>query len=185
MILLAGQLEKHLAHKNRVSMVMCLQWDAHCLHIVWPMPLPSRNPIISCLVKIQKDFAFLVPPYPGEPEKDTMVVVTQLKEWPSINQRTVPCACVVALPHAPSLWLVVLHLLPSVSPAVLPPAAVSAPDAAALPAPPPPPSPQPASSENQSCIISARSINTTSVSQSLYLQCFDAVGWAARRASGL
>jgi len=42
---------------------------ADCLYMVQLMPLPSQNPIISCLIYIQTDFAFLVPAYPGCPGK--------------------------------------------------------------------------------------------------------------------
>jgi len=37
----------------RVGMVICLEQGADCLHMVQLMPLPSRNPTISCLIKIQ------------------------------------------------------------------------------------------------------------------------------------
>jgi len=32
----------------------------------------SQNPIISCLIQIQTGFAFLVPAYPGCPEKEAI-----------------------------------------------------------------------------------------------------------------
>ena len=32
------------------GVVFCLQWGADCLHMVRLMPLPSQNPIISCLI---------------------------------------------------------------------------------------------------------------------------------------
>ena len=44
-------------------MVICLQRDADCLHMVQLMPLPSQNPTISCLISIQTAFTFLVPAY--------------------------------------------------------------------------------------------------------------------------
>ena len=34
-------------------MVSCLKRGADCLHVVQMMPLPSQNPAISCLIKIQ------------------------------------------------------------------------------------------------------------------------------------
>ena len=36
------------------------------------MPLPSQNPIISCLIKIKTGFTFLVPAYPGCPGKEAV-----------------------------------------------------------------------------------------------------------------
>jgi len=38
--------------------------------MVWPMPLPSQNPIISCLFKIQNGCTFLILAYPGCPGKE-------------------------------------------------------------------------------------------------------------------
>ena len=46
-------------------MVVCLVRGADCLHVIQLMPLPSQNPIISCLVRIQTGFTFLVLAYPG------------------------------------------------------------------------------------------------------------------------
>jgi len=34
-----------------VSIMVQTVWV--CLHMVWPMPLPSQNPIVFCLIKIQ------------------------------------------------------------------------------------------------------------------------------------
>ena len=34
-----------------VGVVICLQQGADCLHMVQLMPLPSKNPVISCLIK--------------------------------------------------------------------------------------------------------------------------------------
>ena len=50
-------------------MVIYLEQSANDLHIVQLMPMP---PIISCFVKIQNGSAFLVPDYPGCPEKDAI-----------------------------------------------------------------------------------------------------------------
>jgi len=36
------------------------------------MPLPSQNPITSCLIQIQTDFTFLVLAYPNCPEKEAV-----------------------------------------------------------------------------------------------------------------
>jgi len=46
-------------------MVICLERGADCLHMVQLMPLPSQNPVISCLVLFQTGLTFLVPAYPG------------------------------------------------------------------------------------------------------------------------
>ena len=46
-------------------MVICLKQGADCLHMVQLMPLPSKNPTISCLIKIQKGFIFVVLNYSG------------------------------------------------------------------------------------------------------------------------
>jgi len=37
-------------------LVICLEWGAGSLHMVWSVPLPSQTPIISCLIKIQNGF---------------------------------------------------------------------------------------------------------------------------------
>jgi len=54
-----------------VVVIICLERDADCLYrpMIQLMPLPSRNPIISCLIYIQTGFTFLVPAYPGCPGK--------------------------------------------------------------------------------------------------------------------
>ena len=51
-----------------VGAVICLEQETNCLHIVQLMPLPSQNPIISC----QTGSTFLVPAYPGCPEKQAV-----------------------------------------------------------------------------------------------------------------
>jgi len=38
--------------------------------MVWPMPLPPQNPIISYRIKIQNSFTILVPAYPGYTGKE-------------------------------------------------------------------------------------------------------------------
>jgi len=48
-----------------VDVVVCLVRGADCLHVIQLMPLPSQNPIISCLIRIQTGFTFLVLAYPG------------------------------------------------------------------------------------------------------------------------
>ena len=53
-------------------MVICLEKGADCSHMAKLMPLPSPNPVISCLIKIQTGFTFLVPAYPGCPEKEAV-----------------------------------------------------------------------------------------------------------------
>ena len=57
----ASGLEKLSDEVYRVGVVICLQRCADCLHMVQLMPLPSQNPIISCLNQIQTGFTFLVP----------------------------------------------------------------------------------------------------------------------------
>ena len=49
-----------------VGVVICLERGAD-LHMVQLMPLPSQNPIISCLILIQTGLIFLVLAYPGCP----------------------------------------------------------------------------------------------------------------------
>ena len=50
-------------------MVICLERGANDLHIVQLMPLP---PLVSCFIKIQIGLTFLVPAYPGFPEKEAV-----------------------------------------------------------------------------------------------------------------
>jgi len=52
-----------------VGVVVCLERGADCLHMVQLTPLPSQNPTIFCLIKIQTGFTFLVPAYAGCPGK--------------------------------------------------------------------------------------------------------------------
>jgi len=52
--------------------VICLEQGADCLLMVLLMPLPSQNPIISCLIQIQTGFTLLVPAYAGCPEKEAI-----------------------------------------------------------------------------------------------------------------
>ena len=42
---------QHITEQSAGGVVICLQQGAdwHCLHMVWPMPLPSQNLSISCL----------------------------------------------------------------------------------------------------------------------------------------
>ena len=66
--LLVGRQEGHPACKNGVvgcCMVICLEQGAD-LHMAQLMPLPLT---VSCFSKIQVGFTFLVPAYPGSPEK--------------------------------------------------------------------------------------------------------------------
>ena len=53
-------------------MVVCLERGADCLHTVQLMPLPSPNPITSCLILIQTGFTVLGPAYPGCPGKEVV-----------------------------------------------------------------------------------------------------------------
>jgi len=55
--------------------VICLEQGADCLHMAQLMPLPSQNPIISCLSEIKTDFTFLVLADLGCPEKSPLKVV--------------------------------------------------------------------------------------------------------------
>ena len=53
-------------------MIICLERGTDCLHVVQLMPLPSQNPMVSCLIQIQTGFTFLVPAYPGCPGKEAV-----------------------------------------------------------------------------------------------------------------
>ena len=55
-----------------VGVVICLERGADCLHIVQMMPLPSQNPIISCLNCIQTGVTFLSLAYLGFPGKEAV-----------------------------------------------------------------------------------------------------------------
>jgi len=57
-----------------VYVLICLERGTDCSHMVKLMLWPSQNPLISCLIKIQTGFYFLVPAYPGV----AAVVVSQL-----------------------------------------------------------------------------------------------------------
>ena len=57
-----------------VCVLICLERGTDCSHMVKLMLWPSQNPLISCLIKIQTGFYFLVPAYPGV----AAVVVSQL-----------------------------------------------------------------------------------------------------------
>ena len=74
--LLVGRQEEHPACKKiewwGVGVVICVERGADCLHMAQLMPLPSENPIISCLISIQTDFTFLVLAYPGCPGKEAI-----------------------------------------------------------------------------------------------------------------
>ena len=64
-----------------VHMAVCLYWGAECLSTVWPMTLLSQNPIISCLIKMQTGFTFLVlvhPDWKGSPYLITELRVPEL-----------------------------------------------------------------------------------------------------------
>jgi len=78
--LLVGHQEEHPASKKwwAVGVVICLKWSADCLHMVQLMPLPSQNPIISCIIYIQTGFTFLVLAYPGYPGKEAVNTHTHL-----------------------------------------------------------------------------------------------------------
>ena len=74
--LLVGHQEEHPACKKLsdvvLGVVICLEQGADCLHMVQLMPLPSQNPIISCLIWIQTGFTFLVPAYAGCPGEEAI-----------------------------------------------------------------------------------------------------------------
>jgi len=57
-------------------MVICLEQGASDLHMVQLMLLP---PIISCFIKIQTGFTFLVLAYSGGPGKEAIKRVSVLK----------------------------------------------------------------------------------------------------------
>ena len=65
--LLVGQQEGHPACKKTewwgAGVVICLEWGAD-LYVAQLMPLPLT---VSCFIKIQIGFTFLVPAYPGSP----------------------------------------------------------------------------------------------------------------------
>jgi len=67
--LLVGRQEGHPACKKTewwgAGVVICLELGAD-LHMAQRMPLPLT---LSCFSKIQIGFTFLVPAYPGSPEK--------------------------------------------------------------------------------------------------------------------
>jgi len=52
--------------------VVCLERGADCLHMVQLMPLPSPNPIISCLIEVQTGLTFPVSADPGGPGKEAV-----------------------------------------------------------------------------------------------------------------
>jgi len=59
----------------RAMMCWCgylMERCADCLHMVQLIPLPSPNPIISCLIYIQTGFTFLVLAYPICPGKEAI-----------------------------------------------------------------------------------------------------------------
>ena len=72
MTLLVGRQEGHLACKKTESwgagVVICLERGAD-LRMAQLMPLPLS---VSCSSKIQVGFTFLVPAYPGYPEKEAV-----------------------------------------------------------------------------------------------------------------
>ena len=74
--LLVGRQEGHPACKNErwgTGMVICLERDAD-LHMAQLVPRPLT---VSCFIKIQIGFTFLVPAHPG-----------------SLRKRAVKCVCV-------------------------------------------------------------------------------------------
>jgi len=69
--LLVGRQEGHPACKKQwwgTGVVICLERGAH-LHMAQLMPLPLT---VSCSSKIQIDFTFLVPAYPGSSGKEAV-----------------------------------------------------------------------------------------------------------------
>ena len=75
--LLVGCQEEKLS--DEVMVWLCLERGAYCLHMVRLMPLPSQNPIISCLILIQTGFIFLLPSYPGCPGNEAIKRVLLLR----------------------------------------------------------------------------------------------------------
>ena len=53
-------------------MIICLERDADCSHMVQLMPLSPQNLVISCLAQIQTGFTSLVLDYPGYPGKEAV-----------------------------------------------------------------------------------------------------------------
>ena len=52
--------------------MMVREQGADSLHMVQPMPVLSQNLFISCLIKIQNSFIFLVLAYPFNPGKEAI-----------------------------------------------------------------------------------------------------------------
>jgi len=76
---LVGHQEEHPACKNRV--MRCWRGylsGASDLHVIQLMPLP---PIISCFVKNDNGFTFLVPAYPGCPIKEAIKWLFVCPKW--------------------------------------------------------------------------------------------------------
>ena len=63
---------KNWVMRWQCGVVVSLERGADCLHMVQLMPLHPKTPIISCLIKIQSGFTFLVPAYPGSPGKQAV-----------------------------------------------------------------------------------------------------------------
>jgi len=52
--------------------LLCIYVCVFARYLVQLMPLPSQNPIISCLIYIQTGFTSLVLAYPGCPGKEAV-----------------------------------------------------------------------------------------------------------------
>ena len=65
-------------------MVSCLEQGANDMHMVQLMPPP---PIVSCFIKIQNGFTFLVPACSGFPQKEAV-------KWVSVCLKGGQFACV-------------------------------------------------------------------------------------------
>ena len=99
--LLVSQEEEYPACKIEwwgVDVVICLEWGAGSSHMVQLMPLPSQNPIFSCLVWIQTGSNFLVPAYPGCSGKEAVkwyssssICKGPTTVWPLVTVNAAPC----------------------------------------------------------------------------------------------
>ena len=68
--LLVGRQEQHLVHNNRSDEMLAWlpTWSKVQMTSIWSI-WRRCHPIISCFVKIQTGLSFLMPAYPGCPEK--------------------------------------------------------------------------------------------------------------------
>jgi len=81
--------------------VICLERGADCLHIVQLMPLPSQNPIISCLVYIQTGCTFLQVVLEKKTVKRVyLLIVGTILPTEEVIRPSCLCACLLLKPVA-------------------------------------------------------------------------------------